>query len=101
KSTHPLSSDTKSNQISMYQSPMAESMKHTKAALDGIKGSETVVNYTKEIEAGKAQAHDEAMKRIEEKQKELEASFYGEQFENFKNEWLAKAKQLFTEQYYG
>src|SRR5699024_3677796 len=37
----------------------------------------------------------------EEKQKELEASFYGEQFENFKNEWLAKAKQLFTEQYYG
>lgn len=101
ESIHQIESDIKRKLISMYQSHMAESMKHTKAALDGITGSETVVNYNKEIEAGKTQAHDEAMKRIEDKQKELEASFYGEQFENFKNEWLAKAKQLFTEQYYG
>lgn len=101
ESIQQIESDIKRKLISMYQSHMAESMKHTKAALDGITGSETVVNYHKEIEAGKSQAHAEAMKRIEDKQKELEDSFYGEQFENFKNEWLAQAKQLFTEQYYG
>lgn len=101
ESIHQIESDIKRKLISMYQSHMAESMKHTKAALDSITGSDTVVNYHKEIEAGKSQAHEEAMKLIEDKQKELEDSFYGEQFENFKNEWLAQAKQLFTEQYYG
>lgn len=87
--------------INSYQAEMKKALDVTNKNLNPETGDDTVTSrFKQDVTAKDAELDSDALARVERKRKELEASFMGEPFEQFKKNLLAQAEQLYRDKYY-
>lgn len=87
--------------INRYQAEMKKALDVTNSHLNPETGDDTVTSkFKQEVTAKDAELDSDALARVERKREELEASFMGEPFEQFKKDLLAQAEQLYRDKYY-
>lgn len=85
--------------VSEYRELMEVSRQNIDKELNSITGNEEIVEFRKDLSERKQYLEREATRKIEDNLKTLKDEFYGERFENFKNAWLAQAKEEFEEKH--
>lgn len=87
--------------INQYQAEMKKALDVTNSHLNPETGDDTVTSkFKQEVKAKDTELDSEALARVERKREELETSFMGEPFEQFKKDLLAQAEQLYRDKYY-
>ena len=87
--------------INSYQAEMKKALDVTNKHLNPETGDDTVTSkFKQEVKAKDMELDSDALARVERKRKELEASFMGESFEQFKKDLLVQAEQLYRDKYY-